>query len=463
MNLEILKGSENYVATVVTINNLHPIEGADKIQRTVVLGNNVIVSKDVSIGDRMIYFVSGTKLNAEFCKYNDLLTDAEQNRNKVAGYISHKQFRVKAIRLRSVISDGMLLPLRALVDFYNRIEVESTSDNRFAYIGMNYGANIEESMFNNGDTFNSINGLLLCEKYIVPERGSSTKNKRVGQQPTYVSRLVDNQFYLHNDTDNLRRNIHKLELDDVIGIHYKKHGCSAVIGNVLVKRQLSWLEKLAKLLGVKVVDTEYDIIYSSRKVVKNKNFNPTVSGGYYNEDIWGVVKNEVGNLVPKGYTLYGEILGYTPSGSFIQDKYDYGCSQGTHKFYVYKISFVNPDGKVHFLTDRQIGEFCDKYGINYSDTFIYYGTIENHLKVLTELGIEYDSRDWRDKYLQYLEDTYNEKDCYMCANKVPEEGIVLRVEKLDEYVAYKLKSKRFTLMESDLQEKEISNIEDNNE
>ena len=49
----------------------------------------------------------------------------------------------------------------------------------------------------------------------------------------------------------------------------------------------------------------------------------------------------------------------------------------------------------------------------------------------------------------------------MCANKVPEEGIILRVEKLEQYEAYKLKSRAFLLMESEEQEKEVSNIEDN--
>ena len=49
----------------------------------------------------------------------------------------------------------------------------------------------------------------------------------------------------------------------------------------------------------------------------------------------------------------------------------------------------------------------------------------------------------------------------MCANKLPEEGIIIRVEKLEQYEAYKLKSKRFLLGESEEQEKEILNIEDN--
>ena len=49
----------------------------------------------------------------------------------------------------------------------------------------------------------------------------------------------------------------------------------------------------------------------------------------------------------------------------------------------------------------------------------------------------------------------------MCTNKVPEEGIVVRKEASFHYEAYKLKSKRFILAESDAQEKGETNLEDN--
>jgi hypothetical protein len=51
----------------------------------------------------------------------------------------------------------------------------------------------------------------------------------------------------------------------------------------------------------------------------------------------------------------------------------------------------------------------------------------------------------------------------MCTDNVPEEGIILRIEHLESYEAYKLKSKRFLLAESDAQEKEETNLEDNQE
>lgn len=443
MKLEIKKGSENYCCTVVEINNLHPIENADFIQRTVVYGNNVIIGKDIKEGDIMLYFNSGTKLNPEFCKANNLYSNTEYNANPTAkkGYLSYKQHRVKAIKLKDIISDGFLLPINSLNN------IKDLFYKNFAKLNV-------------GDTFTTINGVDICEKYIVaPPRNSNPG----GHKPAVnkFNRIVDNQFYLHNATENLRRNIDKINPNDVIGIHYKKHGTSAVFANIPTKRPLKWYEKLLQKLGVKIDDIVYDIIYSSRNVIKNKYINTEIGEGFYGEDVWGMVAKKIEHLIPKNWTLYGEILGYLPSGGFIQKRYDYGCDPGYFKFYVYKISVVNPDGKVIYLTDKQIEEYCEKVGLLYKDTFIYYGTVMNYLlNMYPDININEEDSNWRDLMLKDLEENYNEKDCYMCVNKVPEEGIVLRVEKLESYEAYKLKSKRFLLMESEAQEKEEVNIED---
>jgi hypothetical protein len=437
MKLTVKENSKNYACSVVEIKNLFDIDGADNIKRTVVNGNSVVVPKTTQIGSKMLYFVSGTKLSADYCKNNNLYDKEELNVDtSKRGFISSRQSRVKAIKLRGIISDGMLMPLQSLFYFLNDV-----------------------SWLKVGDEFTDINNIHICEKYIVPVKNNIDSGKK-GKKSVKISRLVDNQFYLHNDTDNLRKNIHKISPDDVVGIHYKKHGTSIVIGNVQVKRPLSWLEKLAKKVGVKVEENTYDIVYSSRKVIKNGYLNPNSGEGFYGEDIWGVVAKEIGHLIPKNWTLYGEVLGYLESGSGIQGKYDYGCNIGEHKFYVYKISVVNTDGNVIFLTDKQIQEWCDKVGLLYSDTFIYYGKAKDLYPDLNGYLVGEDLTDWRNSMISRIEKDYNEKDCYMCANKVPEEGVIIRVERLDQYEAYKLKSKRFLLMESEEQEKEVINIED---
>lgn len=525
-NMHVDKDSSNYTCSVVRIEKIFDIEGADRIQRVLVNGNDVVTSKEVKLGDIMLYFVAGTKLNEEYCKYNDLLTDETMNRNKVKGYISHKQFRVKAINLRGVISNGMLLPVSSLnaFDFYPKIKT-----------ALGTGLSV-------GEEFTHLFGVKICEKYIVPERQQAEPREGGQKKTVRHSRLVDNQFVLHNDTANLRKNIHKINPDDIIGIHYKKHGTSFSMGNVLVKRKLSIKDRIAKFFGANINETEYDVVYASRKVVKNKylenantpqNFdklhlslkkrkamhfieqrhssngeevyrnifptnnedakiytlsyidsllpgfrdwfkNQTVSAGFYGTDIWGIVKEEIGHLIPKGWTLYGEIVGYLPDGSAIQKglgkAFDYGCAPGEHDTYIYKISVTNPDGTKVYLSDKQIQQWCNKVGLKFESTLMFYGRAEElfpmsniSIQALEEgnASVFHDLEGWRESFLSYLEKNYNEKDCHMCVNKLPEEGIVLRKEDAFEYEAYKLKSKRFILMESDEQEQEQTNIEDN--
>lgn len=432
MKLTTRENSTNYACTVVEIKSVFDIEGADNIKRAVVFNNNIVVSKDVKVGDKMLYFVSGTRLSEDYCVKNNLLDKAEFNSDKEKrGFISHKQFRVKSVKLRSVISDGILMPLGSLTGMGLPVAV----------LGLQVG-----------DTFTDIDGTMICEKYFVPVRNSNVGGK-APKKAVKISRMVDNQFYLHSDTTNLRRNMHCIQPNDIIGIHKKKHGTSIVIGNVLVKRKLSWLEKLSKRLGVQVIDTEYDVVFSSRKVIKNGDLNPDARS-FYKIDIWGDVVKEVRHLIPKNYSLYGEILGKTKDDSWIQGGYDYGCKQGEHKFYVYRITVVNSDGFRIELTDLQIKEFCDQNGLLYSDTLLYYGYAKD---LYPDIVVD---ENWHDQVLSQLERDYNEKDCDMCVNSVPEEGIVLRKETLQNYEAFKLKSKRFLLRESEAQEKDMSNLED---
>jgi tRNA-binding EMAP/Myf-like protein len=426
--------SKNYVCSVVEITQILPIENADNILRTIIHGNNVIVPKTVSVGDVMLYFCSGTKLNADYCRLNNLYDKSSENASpEKRGFISHKQRRVKAIKLRGVISDGMLMPISSLGPLFP-VDVISK-----------LGVGVE---------FTEINDITVCEKYIAPINPEITQqNKR--EKATNFDRLIDNQFRFHNDTENLRKHMDKICPDTPISINYKKHGTSAVYANIPVKRKLYWAEKLLLRFGFAIETTEYDVIYSTRRVVKNKYINTRKKNHFYAQDIWGTVYEEIKDLIPRNWTLYGEILGYLPTGSGIQGKYDYGCSPREHKFYVYKISITNSDGKVVYLSDSQISEWCDKVGLNFTDTLIYVGKA-------SELYPDLDTTDtesWRVQFLEQLERDYNEKNCYMCSNKVPEEGIILRVERLESYEAYKLKSKRFILMESDEQEKGMENIE----
>lgn len=446
--LKITKQS-NYLAKIVKIDNLRKHSNADKLQVTTIDFQNVITGLDCKVGDIYVYFPLECAINKEFLFWSNSFEDKSLNADNTQKGFFNKHGRVRAVKLRGEPSQGYIIPIDVLFTWIETIEPKMSAK-QLIFNAENF-LNIE---FDSWD-----NEVIICKKYIPNGRTqSSGNNKQQGKSPR-ISRLIEGQFLLHNDTENLRKNIHKLELSDVIGIHYKKHGTSFVVGNVLTKKKLSWYEKVLIFFGAEIVTSKYDIIYSSRNVVKNQYETANI-GHYYDVDIWGIVKEELKNKIPKGYTLYGEILGYLPDGGYIQKDYDYGCKEGEHKTYIYKISFTNEDGYVSYLTDNQIKGFCNKYNLLYSDTFIYYGKAKDLFNIEGLGTDEFSVSLWQNQFLNYLESKYNEKDCYMCVNKVPEEGIVLRIERLEEYEAYKLKSARFLEHETKILDSEEANIED---
>lgn len=173
--------------------------------------------------------------------------------------------------------------------------------------------------------------------------------------------------------------------------------------------------------------------------------------------MFGNIKRKIKNLVNKlPYYPDKEIV--LVSSKMIQAQYDYGCKPNEYKIYVYRITVTNPDGKVIELDDIQIKEFCDKNGLLYSDTFLYYGTVKDLYDKLNygiKYGVDFEG-EWRDNFLELLMIKYTEKNCYMCINKVPEEGIIIRKQSLYDYNAFKLKSFRFFELESkQLDDKEV--------
>jgi hypothetical protein len=66
--------------------------------------------------------------------------------------------------------------------------------------------------------------------------------------------------------------------------------------------------------------------------------------------------------------------------------------------------------------------------------------------------------EFNEAVIKTLEEKYLEKYCEFCGNRVPSEGIVLRVDKLFNFEAFKLKSFMFLEMESKQLDTEIIDI-----
>lgn len=335
----------NYAAVIVEITNTISLEGMDRVQAAIVLGNQVIVDKSVKKGDIGVYFPVECKLSHNYMAANNLYRKKELNSDKDKGGYFEENGRVRCVKFAKVHkSEGIFMPLESITNMLPNTD-------------------LSDLKFNVGDTFDEIEGIEICRKYIVNlrQKGSELSGGRSGRgKLARESKLIDNQFRFHDDTSMLFRNLHKINPNSIISITYKLHGTSGISSKILCKKSLTWYEKILKKLGVNIVDTAYDYIYSSRKVIKNAELNPNANH-YYNEDIWGLAHNKVKDFLQNGMTLYYEIVGFLPySGGFIQKGYDYGCNDKEFAVYIYRITHTNVDGKVVEYSAKQVQDWCNK-------------------------------------------------------------------------------------------------------
>ncbi len=452
-----VRGNANYCATVVKIANIIPLDGRDNIVGTLIFGNHVIVSKDTKVGDMGIYFPVETALSDIFLKENNLYRDSSLNKNQEAKGYFEKNRRIRCMKFGGHKSEGLFMPLSSVSVFTNDVPELGTD-------------------------FDYIDEQLVCEKYIIkqnfPTQGNkeSKQNKRLKR----ISKLIEKQFAFHKDTAMFGKNLHQFNLDDVISITYKMHGTSAIFSKVNCKKPLTRIERFLKRLGVNVVDTQYDNIYASRKVVKNQYLNPKNSAGFYDVDIWGLANEVIAPCLDNGMTVYAEIVGFQPTGKAIQSikagVYNYGCrftkaedyngktgiemhDMGLFEIYVYRITSTNIDGVKHEWSAKQVQQWCKSRGLK-AVPEMFYGYVQDYMENTNK---PYDPENFRELWLECMMTDagfYMEKECFMCKDPVPTEGVVIRKETL-ELEAYKLKCFRFRAAETKELDEGNENIEDN--
>jgi RNA ligase (TIGR02306 family) len=97
------------LASIKTITNIRPIEGADKIELASVGGWNVVVAKDVGhkVGDLVVY-----------CEIDSFLPIREEfeflRKNSYRKMLDREGFRLKTITMLNQVSQGLILPLHIL-------------------------------------------------------------------------------------------------------------------------------------------------------------------------------------------------------------------------------------------------------------------------------------------------------------------------------------------------------------
>lgn len=400
--------------------NIRPIEGADKIVSADVSVNGVIITQVVTGIDTVedqpiVYFDS-----------NMCLSEAVLEKYPILGNYLSKNGRVKVVKLKGCISNGLAVE-------YDKFKVWD-----------------KHLRFKEGDSFLSINGTEICKKYVPVIKVSETNGKS-GKKGKVQSRMIPGQFNFHIDTAQFFRNVKSVSPTDIISISRKFHGTSFIVSKCLVKKRLSLLDKIAKKIGVNVIDTEYADIAASRTVVKNGTLTDS---GFYKEDIWTDIKDKYfKDKLQPGETIYGEAVGYLKSGKFIQKDYSYGCNNSEYKILVYRITKTDISGNIVELGWQAMKDRCKELNVPVVTEY-YFG------KASDLFDIPKDDPEWNIEFAKKIKETYLEKNADDCGKKVPDEGVVIRIES-GKINVFKAKSDLFYLKESKDNEVEV-NIEETN-
>ena len=426
--------NENYLAKVIKIKNIKKHPNADRLQIVTVDYQNIIVNMSFKEGDIVVFVPAEAQINKEFLSKTNSFrsTDLNVDREVIPGFFE-ENCRVKAIRLQKLVSFGYIIPVEKIEEIYN-VKISNLLDTEFDMIKDIQFVKKYESTKN----LNKLNNI------------SGNKTIKVKTQDL-ESKIKEKQFKFHISTSHLGKNIGRVNPSDIISITNKVHGTSFIIANLLVKRDLKWYEKLLLKMKVGISKYQYECICSSRTRVRDISNDKMIE----EKDIYRTIRNEIKDCIPKGFTLYGEAIGFDTNGAYIQNQYDYGCNEKEHKIQIYRITFTNEDGLSFELSYDQIKEFCKINNLNYVKEY-FYGKATDFVDYRSFL--EQDK--WHEFIMKEISNKYLEKDSVDCKNKVPDEGIVLRIDGMFEFNAYKAKSSKFLEFETkdlDRIEKENSN------
>jgi hypothetical protein len=179
------------------------------------------------------------------------------------------------------------------------------------------------------------------------------------------------------------------------------------------------------------------------KKIKDWLSNRSTTNKKFTEDVWGIIAKSLEHKIPEGYSVYGEIVGYTPGGKTIQSGYDYGLDKNKCEFRVYRITHTTPEGVHRELEWYEIEEFCyEQNGLRVVP--VYYNGFAKDL-FADDIPVD---ENWRENFLSKMKEKYLDRPCEFCTTGVVNEGIVLRIESGEHKTALKFKSPQFLIKES---------------
>lgn len=315
--------NSNSCCFVGKIEQINPIEGADKIVQAIISGWECVIQKDkYQVGQTVTIAVTDSIIPIELA-----------NSLGVLQYLKHRKnidvYTVRTTKLKGVYSSALI---------------------------------IQDGGKEGKDMMSDL-GIAKYEEPEVNLQLSNGKKVRYHKNPN---------FHVYYKFPNIKNSPDSIEEGTEIIATLKVHGSNARYG-IVKKRSLSILDKFKRFFGNKWLDYEY--CYGSHEIEKGSDSN-----GFYSTDIWREIANkydikndlwkiakELGkDKLGEGIILYGEIIGHG-----VQKYYDYGIEFGKE----IESFDIKIDGK--YLSYSEFLEILDKTNIM-PVKLIYKGLYNRH-------------------------------------------------------------------------------------
>jgi hypothetical protein len=351
----------------------------------------------------------------------------------MGGYLDYDKRHVKSIKLRGEKSDGLYMPINSLEKFGDIRKLKE------------------------GDTITTLGTVTICEKYI--PKGKLSHNNQGAKTKKNKARESYPFFQEHIDTSHLAYNTGKFKEGDLCYISLKLHGTSQRTSHAIEKKQSRlprFLVKALNVIGLAKTKKSWKYISGTRRMTLTN-----YTGGYYKNNEFRKRWHELfeGKL-HKGETVYYEVVGYTGENSTImpdcdnkktgdkefikqfgeKTRFSYGCGNGESAIYVYRMTLTNEDGVVVEYPTELVQLRCEQMAVNMApilDKFIF--TTREDL----------------------LERVAKHEDGPDPIGKTHiREGVIVRIDNKEKFVAFKHKNFNFKVLEGIIKENDVLDMEE---
>ena len=303
----------DFKVSIVEINDILEHPNADRLSIATITGMGwqcVVGKGEYRTGQKALYFPIDSILPVEV----ETKIFGPESKVKL-----HKS-RVRTVKLRKAISQGLLIPC----------ELFGLEDNPV-------GTDVTE--------------VLKVKKFEVPTPNFQRwhKNgpaKKQDQNPYF--RKVTKFPNIKNYSNLFDQDEEVVGTEKVHGISYRAMKSPSYVD--------SWWKKILKFL--KIIP-KWQFVYGSHNIQISGKF---LYKGYYNKNVYAEATHnyDIKNKIPNGYGVYGEIY-----GDSIQKGYMYGCTKNERKLAIFDVWTFNdkdfPKGR--WLHYDELMEFCKKYDL----------------------------------------------------------------------------------------------------